>query len=144
MPWRRMREWWYSSTIADLATRWSWVVSFSLRPFYPLERAPGTHWIGGFWVGSGHCGAEENLSLPGIEPELSSPVSPSQYRLSYLNSTPWCSTQNYQQHSSWFVELIFRCELWKSLTPNFQQNLLKDFCDAWKILFMVLYKLNLL
>jgi hypothetical protein len=26
------------------------VVSFTLRPFYPGERAPGTHWIGG-WVG---------------------------------------------------------------------------------------------
>jgi hypothetical protein len=28
------------------------VVSFTPRPLYPRERAPGTHWIGG-WVGSG-------------------------------------------------------------------------------------------
>jgi hypothetical protein len=26
------------------------VVSFMTRPLYPGERAPGTHWIGG-WVG---------------------------------------------------------------------------------------------
>jgi hypothetical protein len=26
------------------------VVSFTPRPLYPSERAPGTHWIGG-WVG---------------------------------------------------------------------------------------------
>jgi hypothetical protein len=34
----------------DLGTRWGWVVSFTPRLFYPRERAPGTHWIGG-WVG---------------------------------------------------------------------------------------------
>jgi hypothetical protein len=32
-------------------TRWRWVVSFTPRPPYPRERAPGTHWIGG-WVSS--------------------------------------------------------------------------------------------
>jgi hypothetical protein len=36
--------------ILDIGTRWRWVVSFRPRPLYPRERAPGTHWIGG-WVG---------------------------------------------------------------------------------------------
>jgi hypothetical protein len=46
-----MGEWRYGSTILDLGTRWRWVVSFTPRPLYlPGERAPGTHWIGG-WVG---------------------------------------------------------------------------------------------
>jgi hypothetical protein len=37
----------YSSTILDLAIRWA-----ASRParFTPVERAPDTHWIGG-WVG---------------------------------------------------------------------------------------------
>jgi hypothetical protein len=37
---------------SDLGTSWSWGVSFTHLPFYPPppgERAPGTHWIGG-WV----------------------------------------------------------------------------------------------
>jgi hypothetical protein len=34
----------------DLGTRWRWVVSFTPRPLYSRERAPGTHFIGG-WAG---------------------------------------------------------------------------------------------
>jgi hypothetical protein len=45
-----MGEWMYSSTFLDLGTSWTWVVSFTPRQLYPGERAPGTHWIGG-WVG---------------------------------------------------------------------------------------------
>jgi hypothetical protein len=33
----------------DLSTNWRWVVSFTSRPLYPRERAPGTNYIGG-WV----------------------------------------------------------------------------------------------
>jgi len=36
--------------ILNLCTGRSWVVSFTLRPLYPGERAPGAYWIGG-WVG---------------------------------------------------------------------------------------------
>jgi hypothetical protein len=36
--------------ILDLGTRWRWVVSFTAGRFIPREKAPGTHWIGG-WVG---------------------------------------------------------------------------------------------
>jgi hypothetical protein len=38
--------------ILDLGSRWRWVVSFTPRPLNPRERAPFTHWIGG-WVGPG-------------------------------------------------------------------------------------------
>jgi hypothetical protein len=33
----------------DLGISWRWVVSFTPLPLYPWERAPGTHFIGG-WV----------------------------------------------------------------------------------------------
>jgi hypothetical protein len=39
----------YSSTILDLGSRWSCVVSSMPRPLYPSETAPGAHLIGG-WV----------------------------------------------------------------------------------------------
>jgi hypothetical protein len=48
-----MEAYWGSGGIApliDLGTGWGWVVSFTPRPLYLRERAPGTHWIGG-WVG---------------------------------------------------------------------------------------------
>jgi hypothetical protein len=35
MPWRRMGNWRYSSTIFYLGTRWRWVVSFTSLPLYP-------------------------------------------------------------------------------------------------------------
>jgi hypothetical protein len=48
-----MKAYWGSGghhAFTDLGTRWRWVISFTPRPFYPEERLPGTHWIGG-WVG---------------------------------------------------------------------------------------------
>jgi hypothetical protein len=33
----------------DLGTSWRWVVNFTHRPLFRREKAPGTHWIGG-WV----------------------------------------------------------------------------------------------
>ena len=32
--------------ILNLCTKWRWATSFTLRLLYPVERAPGTHWIG--------------------------------------------------------------------------------------------------
>jgi hypothetical protein len=32
----------------DLGTSWRWVVNLTPLPLYPGERAPGTHWIGGW------------------------------------------------------------------------------------------------
>jgi hypothetical protein len=47
-----MKEYWRIGGIApcilDLGTGWEWSASRSGR-FIPRERAPGTHWIGG-WV----------------------------------------------------------------------------------------------
>jgi hypothetical protein len=40
----------YLPCILNLGTRWRWVVSFTLRPLYSVERASGNHRIGG-WVG---------------------------------------------------------------------------------------------
>jgi hypothetical protein len=54
----------------DLGTSWRWVVSFTPRPLYLRERAPGTHWIGG-WVdlraGLGDVENRKFLTLPGLE-----------------------------------------------------------------------------
>jgi hypothetical protein len=48
-----MKTYWGSGGIAprilDVGTRWRCVVSFTPRPLYPMERALGAHWIGG-WV----------------------------------------------------------------------------------------------
>jgi hypothetical protein len=49
MPWRRMGEWRYSSTILDLGTRWRWVASYMSRPLYYRGKNPGIHRIGS-WV----------------------------------------------------------------------------------------------
>jgi hypothetical protein len=46
-----MGSWGILPRILDHGIGWRWVVSFTSRPIYPRERAPGTHWIGG-WVGS--------------------------------------------------------------------------------------------
>jgi hypothetical protein len=70
----------YSSTILDLGTRWKWVVSFMFLPFYPRERAPGTHWIWGLvgpragleaveWRRVLHC-RESNPRRPDRSPSL--------------------------------------------------------------------------
>jgi hypothetical protein len=61
-----MGEWRYSSTILDLSTRCRGVVSFMPRPLYPGEKAPSTHFIGG-WVGPraglDAVGGEKNLTI---------------------------------------------------------------------------------
>jgi hypothetical protein len=51
MPWRRIGEWRYSSThsLTSALDGGKWSASRPSR-FTPKERAPGTHWIGG-WVG---------------------------------------------------------------------------------------------
>jgi hypothetical protein len=45
-----MGEWIYRPTFLDLGTRWSERSASCIGHFTPGERAPGTHWIGG-WVG---------------------------------------------------------------------------------------------
>jgi hypothetical protein len=46
------------------------MVSFTLRPFYPPERAPGTHGIGGWMgprIGLDYVDERKFLILPGLE-----------------------------------------------------------------------------
>jgi len=66
----------------DRGTRRGWMVSSTPRPFYPRE-VPGTHFTGG-WVGS-RAGLDwrKISSPPGFDPEPSSPVTLSLYRLRY-------------------------------------------------------------
>jgi hypothetical protein len=91
MPWRCMREWMYRSRFLDLGTSWRWVVSFMPRPLYPQEKAPGTHWIGG-WVkpraGLDEMEKRKFLTLLGLELRpLGRPArSESLYRLRYPGS----------------------------------------------------------
>jgi hypothetical protein len=61
----------HSLTLALGGGEWS-----ASRPsrFTPKERAPGTHWIGG-WVGHSAGGDEKNSQpLPGLEPPIIQPV----------------------------------------------------------------------
>jgi hypothetical protein len=57
----------------DLSTSWRWVVSFTPQSLCPEERAPGTHWIGG-WVdlrvGLDDVEKRKFLTLPGLELRL--------------------------------------------------------------------------
>jgi hypothetical protein len=47
MPWRRMGEWKYTSTILNLGARWRWVVIFVGLPLYPREQLPLPFgWVG--------------------------------------------------------------------------------------------------
>jgi hypothetical protein len=67
MPWRRVREWRYSSIILDGS---EWSASRHCR-FTPRDSVLGAHWIGD-WVGS-RTGLDavkkiKLFSLPGIEP----------------------------------------------------------------------------
>jgi hypothetical protein len=50
MPLKRIGEWRYSSTILDLRIRWKYGQLQTLAALPPGEKAPGTHWLGG-WVG---------------------------------------------------------------------------------------------
>jgi acyl dehydratase len=63
-------------TLALAAGEWS--VSFT-APFTPGERAPGTHWIGG-WVdlraGLDNMEKRKFLTLPGLELQLPQSSSP--------------------------------------------------------------------
>jgi hypothetical protein len=66
--------------------------SFKPRPLYPRERAPGTHWIGGYVdtrAGLDELEKRKFLNLPGLElQDLGhSARSQSLYRLRYPGSS---------------------------------------------------------
>jgi hypothetical protein len=79
MPWKRMGERRYSSTILDFGTRWRWVVSFTPLPLYTRGKSlryPLDGRLGGPQSQSGRCREEKNLfPLLGIEPPAVHPVS---------------------------------------------------------------------
>jgi hypothetical protein len=78
MSWRHMGEWWYSSTLLGLGTRWRWVVNFTLLPLYSRgksSRYPLDRRLSGPQIWSRLCGEVKNLALLGIEPQAIQPVS---------------------------------------------------------------------
>jgi hypothetical protein len=77
----------YRSTFFDLGTSWRWVVSFTPLPLYPQERAPDTHFLGG-WVDP-RAGLDDMekwnffFVLPGLELPLPLVVQPVASRYNY-------------------------------------------------------------
>jgi len=55
--------------IPNLGTRWRWMVSFTLRPLYPRERATGTLWIKGGVSATERTWRRKEKSLPLIRIE---------------------------------------------------------------------------
>jgi hypothetical protein len=132
MPQSYMKEWRYSSTILDLGTRWSWVVSFTPRPLYPRTNRP---WyplerrLGGPQSQSGCYGEEKNLGLARIWTPAIQPRSPSLYQLSYADS------QSYT--------VLFKCVF------TMQTNVLhcngqywKEYSLGWQLVDMILMSLS--
>jgi hypothetical protein len=69
MPWRRVGEWRYSSTILDLGTVWRRVVSFTPRQLYPRgnrQHSPLDTRLGGPYSRSGCWGEEKYQDIAGI------------------------------------------------------------------------------
>jgi hypothetical protein len=71
MPWSRMGERRYSSTILNLGTIWRWVVNFMPLPLYSprkLFQYPLYMRLGGPQSRSGRCGEDKNVfPLAGID-----------------------------------------------------------------------------
>jgi hypothetical protein len=60
--------------ILDLGTRLRWVVSFTSRPLYPWDRAPGTHWIGGWVVTRAGLDAVVKRKIPSLCRDKNPPI----------------------------------------------------------------------
>jgi hypothetical protein len=94
--WRHVGEWRYSSTIFDLGTRRECSISRPGR-FTPWERAPGTHWVGG-WAGPRtrpNAVEKRKISCLFLESNPSCPArSQLLYRLSYPDSMQTCNVTN--------------------------------------------------
>jgi hypothetical protein len=98
----------------DLDASCRWVVSFTSRPLYLWERAPGTHWLGG-WVGPrvslDNVKKGKFFTLPVLELRSLGWLTRSQslYRLRYPGSqhqvTPYRKhTELSRQILLWFLE----------------------------------------
>jgi hypothetical protein len=77
MPRRHVREWRYSFTILDLYTGMEMSAQLHARIVLSRGKSPSILWVVS-WVGPrtsmGAMEKKKILSLPGIEPELSSPI----------------------------------------------------------------------
>jgi hypothetical protein len=70
MPWRHMEEWMHRSRIICLGTSWEWVVSFTPRPLYSLEKSLRyflDRTLCGSQSRSGRRGGEKILTLQGLK-----------------------------------------------------------------------------
>jgi hypothetical protein len=77
MPWRRIGERTYSSTILELVTKWRWVVSFTPRLLYPRGKSPRyplVRQLGGPQNRYGRCGEQKRLALAGNRTSTGQPV----------------------------------------------------------------------
>jgi hypothetical protein len=109
--------------ILDLGTRWRWVVSFMLRPLYPGEIVPGTHWIGGWMVSRTGLDAVVKRKIPSFCRDSSprtpivQPVSQRYTTELYLICLPWDQPEGHyccrtEQLERWLSSVILgRCRL---------------------------------
>jgi hypothetical protein len=113
----------------DLSTSWRWVVSFTAQPLYPVERAPGTHWIEG-WVDlrAGLDNMEKRIFLTLPSPELRPLCCPASSQLLYWLSY-CCGDEinlNTARNGSWAIQLVAHRYTGSALlTPPFPITLLK-------------------
>jgi len=88
--------------ILNLSSRWRWVVRFMSWPLYLRERAPGTHWIGG-WVrpiDGLDTVVRRKIPYPCWELKHSWPAHSLLYQLSYPSSwRDWGKVWNIYQDS---------------------------------------------
>jgi hypothetical protein len=89
MPWRRMDDWRYSSTILNLGTRWKVSGQFEAPAALPPGNSPGIRWKGG-WMGPRNVldpKERKNCFFPCRQSNPGRPArSPLLYRLSYHSS----------------------------------------------------------
>jgi hypothetical protein len=119
MPWRRMGDWRYSSTVLDLSTRWRWVVSFTPQLLYPLGKSPwypSDRRVGDPQSRSGCCGEEKIWHC-----RESNPGHPARCYTDWAVPTPACN-----KGSTTFL----KSEWWGS--PFIQENYQEKPCDRKK------------
>jgi hypothetical protein len=105
--------------------RGEWSVSL-LGRFAPVERTPGTLWIGG-WVGPRFrlqvFGEEKKylLFVPGFQPRIgsSSPTTTTLFRLLLA----WRSVRFYPYHSAYYIHFMRSTWLWTELFLRYRMRI---------------------
>jgi hypothetical protein len=132
-----MGEWRYISTFLNLGNRW-WVISFTPRPFYPLETAPSTQWIVR-WVdfrAGLYCVKRKKKprSLPGIEPRF---LGHSTWSLVTILSELYVKEKNSLHDSVRYTLLRSQCHLWISFLFLFSHRIFWLTCIVHSLSFSV-------